>query len=246
MIERHQLEEIYARRRADKAISRRYSLLSPAELFMVHQRERELVRQFGWRGITAERLGRCRVLEVGSGSGGNLRRMIDLGASPSNLFGFDLLSEGLLEARHRCPALALVQAAGTAIPFRDASFDLVLHFTVFSSVHSPESRRAFAAEMRRVLRPDGLIYWFDFSVDNPRNPEVKAVRPAELRALFPDCDCVVRRTVLAPPLTRLLYPRFPGLCELLGRMPFLLTHYVASLRPLATAVRSPFSPPTPP
>jgi hypothetical protein len=59
------------------------------------------------------------------------------------------------------------------------------------------------------------------------------VPPAELRKLFPDCDCAFGRAVLAPPLTRLLYPWSPGLCELLARAPFLLTHYVASLQPRA-------------
>jgi hypothetical protein len=69
-------------------------------------------------------------------------------------------------------------------------------------------------------------------VDNPRNPDVKAITPVELHALFPDCDCAFGRTILAPPLTRLLYPRWPALCDLLGRIPFLLTHYVASLQPI--------------
>jgi ubiquinone/menaquinone biosynthesis C-methylase UbiE len=199
---------------------------------MVHQRERELVRQFRRRGITPEWLAECRVLEVGCGSGTNLRRMIDFGIPAKNMVGFDLLRNGLEEARERCPHLTLAQADGTAIPFRDATFDLVLHFTVFSSLPRPETRRDFAAEMRRVLRPNGLILWFDFAVNNPWNPDVKAVTPGELRTLFPDCDCAFARTVLAPPLTRVLYTRVPGLCELLGRIPFLLTHYVASLRPI--------------
>jgi SAM-dependent methyltransferase len=228
MSERRQIEAAYARRTVPLE---QYSLLSPPNLFMAHQRERELVRQLRRRGITENRLKQCRVLEVGSGSGGNLRRMIDYGVPADHLFGFDLLHDRLQEARRRSPEIAVAQADGTAIPFRSAAFDLILHFGVFSSLHRPGTRRAFAAEIRRVLRPDGLILWYEFRVDNPRNPDVKAVTPAELRALFPDCDCAFGRTVLAPPLTRCLYPRSPALCELLGRVPFLLTHYVASLRP---------------
>ena len=239
MSERAHIEEVYGRRRSNSELAQRYSLLSPAELFMVHQRERELVRHFHRRGITAEWLAGSHVLEVGCGSGTNLRRMIDFGIPATNMFGFDLLWEGLEEARVRCPHLTLAQADGTAIPFRDATFDLVLHFTVFSSLPKPETRREFAAEMRRVLRPNGLILWFDFTVNNPWNPDVKAVTPAELRTLFPDCDCAFARTVLAPPLTRVLYPRWPALCELLGRIPFLLTHYVASLRPNRSGARLP-------
>jgi SAM-dependent methyltransferase len=232
MGERQQIEAAYARRQTSVPVDR-YSLLSPPNLYMAHQRERELVRQIRRRGITPERLQQLRVLEVGSGSGGNLRRMIDYGVPAGNLFGFDLLADRLDIARQQCPEIAVVQADGTAIPFATASFDLILHFGVFSSLSQTETRQAFAGEMRRVLRPDGLILWYEFRVNNPRNPDVKAVPPAELRALFPDCDCAFARTVLAPPLTRLLYPRLPGLCDLLGRVPFLLTHYVASLQPNA-------------
>jgi SAM-dependent methyltransferase len=230
MSERYQIEAAYERRSVPVD---RYSLLSPPNLYMTHQRERELIRQLQRRGIGEERLASSRVLEVGSGSGGNLRRMIDYGVPAENLYGFDLLHDRLREARRRSPEIAVAQADGTSIPFRSEAFDLILHFGVFSSLHYPETRRAFAAEMRRILRPNGLILWYEFRVDNPKNPDVKAVRPAELRSLFPDCDCEFGRTVLAPPLTRFLYPRWPGLCELLARMPFLLTHYVASLRPIS-------------
>jgi SAM-dependent methyltransferase len=235
MSERQQIAAAYARRAANPAIVQRESLLSPSQLFMMHQRERELVRQLRVRGMTAERLANCRILEVGCGRGGNLRRMIDFGVPAENLFGFDLLTACLRTARERCPQISVAQADGTAMPFRDGEFDIVLQSTTFSSLKNAETRRVFAAEMRRVLRPDGLILWFDFRVNNPWNPDVKAVTPGELRLLFPDCDCICRRTILAPPLTRRLCPKWPGLCELLARVPWLLTHYVASLRPIEGA-----------
>jgi SAM-dependent methyltransferase len=227
---RQQIETAYHRRKLEVPEDR-YSLLSPSNLYMAHQRERELIRHLRRRGVTSERLMRARVLEVGSGSGGNLRRMIDYGVPPANLFGLDLLPDRLAQSRLQCPDIAVVQADGTAIPFAASSFDLILHFGVFSSICQPECRQAFAAEMRRVLRANGLILWYEFRVNNPKNPDVKAVPPAELRSLFPDCDCAFSPTILAPPLTRLLYPHSPGLCELLSRLPFLLTHYVASLQP---------------
>src|SRR5262249_46625089 len=156
-----------------------------------------------------------------SGTGSNLRRMVEYGAPPSNLVGFDLLRGSLEQSRCRCPEIGVVQADGGEMPFRDATFDLILQFTVFSSLLEPANRRIFAKEMRRVLRPDGLILWCDFRLNNPWNPDVRGVTLAELRHLFPDCECLPRRTVLAPPLTRLLYPRWPRLCELLSWMPFL-------------------------
>jgi SAM-dependent methyltransferase len=234
MGERQRIEAAYARR-LSFVPEEQYSLLSPPNLYMAHQREQELVRQIRRRGLTPERLQRLRVLEVGSGGGGNLRRMIDYGVPAHNLFGLDLLADRLRESRERSPQIGVVQADGAAIPFSAASFDLILHFGVFSSITHAGTRHAFAREIRRVLRPDGLILWYEFRVNNPRNRDVRAVPPAELRALFPDCDCAFAPAVLAPPLTRLLYPRLPGLCILLGRLPFLLTHYVASLQPVETA-----------
>jgi SAM-dependent methyltransferase len=230
MQERKRLEAAYARRMTG-VTDDSYSLLSPANLFMAHQRERELIRQLRRRGLTPQRLARCRVLEVGCGSGGNLRRLIDYGVPAANLFGFDLLPDRLREARRRCPEITVLHADGAAIPFASGTFDLVLHFGVFSSILDPPARRGFAAEMRRVLRADGCILWYESRVNNPNNPDVRAVCPAELRALFPDCDCAARPTLLAPPLVRRLYPWSPGLCELLAHIPFLLTHYVASLQP---------------
>ena len=50
------------------------------------------------------------MLEVGCGSGGNLRRMIDYGAPPENLFGFDLLPDRLRQARRQCPEIGVAQA----------------------------------------------------------------------------------------------------------------------------------------
>src|SRR5438552_1940229 len=76
MSERRQIEAAYERRSVPVD---RYSLLSPPNLYMTHQRERELVRQLRRRGMDEARLVQCRVLEVGSGSGGNLRRMVDYG-----------------------------------------------------------------------------------------------------------------------------------------------------------------------
>ena len=61
--------------------------------------------------------------------------------------------------------------------------------------------------MMRVVRPGGLILWYDYHVNNPFNPDVRAVTARELSALFQDCDIERRRVTLAPPLARLVGPR---------------------------------------
>ena len=86
------------------------------------------------------------------------------------------------------------------------SFDIVSQFTVFTSILSPELRRAIAAEMIRVTRPGGVVLWYDFRVNNPRNDQVRRVGARELRELFPGCEVHLRPTTLAPPVARRLVP----------------------------------------
>ena len=67
-------------------------------------------------------------------------------------------------------------------------------------------------------------------VDNPRNPDVRAVSATEVTRLFPQCRVRLRRVTLAPPLARLLAPRAPTLCALLNLVPPLRTHYLGVIR----------------
>ena len=117
-----------------------------------------------------------------------------------------------------------------ALPHDDASFDLVLGFTLLSSVIDPAAQLRVAAEMLRVTKPGGLIAIYDFWT-NPFNRDVKALRRDGLRALFPGRRIDFFGTTLAPPLTRLLAGAPGGwlACSLLEVIPFLRTHYVAAI-----------------
>jgi SAM-dependent methyltransferase len=89
------------------------------------------------------------VLEVGCGTGTLLHR---LRADGHRMQGVDV-NAGLLEqARGRFGALPVQRVSGTALPFPDAAFDVVMSFDVFE--HIPDSD-AHLAEVRRVLRPGG-------------------------------------------------------------------------------------------
>ena len=85
---------------------------------------------------------------------------------------------------------------------------------------------AMAAEMRRVLRPGGLIVWYDFWT-NPTNPQVRGIRPDEVRRLFPGCRCQFRRVTLAPPLARRLVRLSWTSALLLEKLRLLNTHDLA-------------------
>lgn len=91
----------------------------------------------------------ARVLEVGCGTGLILSRLAPLAR---RAVGIDL-SRGML-ARARERGLAVVQGVATALPFADASFDLVCSFKVLA--HVPEIDTALR-EMARVTAPGGTI-----------------------------------------------------------------------------------------
>jgi ubiquinone/menaquinone biosynthesis C-methylase UbiE len=91
----------------------------------------------------------ARVLEVGCGTGLILSR---LASSARSAVGLDL-SPGML-ARARERGLNVVQGSADALPFADASFDLVCSFKVLA--HVPDIERAMG-EMARVTVSGGTI-----------------------------------------------------------------------------------------
>ncbi len=217
----------YARRAQRLADSDRYSLSNPAHLFMVQQRQRATLRLLRQQGMYPLR-GK-RILEVGCGSGGVLLEFLGYGAEPHLLHGVDLLPDRLQDARRRLPHLPLVCADAQSLPYPSVSFDLVLQYTVFSSVLDDGVKTSLAREMLRVLKPDGLILWYDFWI-NPTNPHTRGIRPLEIRRLFPACTFTFRRVTLAPPLARWLVRVSWMLCALLESLRVLNSHYLVAIR----------------
>mgnify|MGYP001355631844 CR=1 FL=1 len=88
-----------------------------------------------------------RVLEVGCGEGGQLRKVA--GRAPqARLFGFDLPSDDLAERWEGLEA-AMATGSAEALPYPDSSFDLVLALEVLEHVPEPE---AVLSEIARVGR----------------------------------------------------------------------------------------------
>ena len=207
----------------------RYDWGNPAYVFAMHDLERNVLTALRGSGLWP--LGAKRILDVGCGTGYWLRRLIAWGARPQHAAGIDLLRERIFDAAKLSPphlGYACGNAAG--LPFRNASFDLVLQLTVFTSILDPDFRRRVADEMVRVLKPDGAILWYDFCVGNPRNPDVCPVKAAEIKRLFPGCAVELGRVTLAPPLTRLVAPLSWTLCALLNLVSPLRTHYLGVIK----------------
>lgn len=213
----------YGRRDAI-ADAQRYSLFDGAALQEYQTRQRAMLalwRAQGWRT-----LGGRRIVEVGCGSGGNLLDLLRLGASADGLAGIDLLPERVAAARRCLPAaVTLIEGDATAAPIAPDSHDAVLAFTVFSSLLDDAMQVNLAAAMWRWVKPGGGVLWYDFTLDNPRNPDVRGVPLRRVRALFPGAQLFSRRVALAPPLARVLARVHPALITLATAcLPFLMTH----------------------
>ena len=214
MSELDQIAQRYARRDTGD----RYSLLRPEVWQMWQERQRALLRLLARRPGTPAG---WRATEVGCGAGGNLLDLLRLGLQPAHLTGIELLPERLAAARAALPeSVRLLAGDAASANVAPASQDLVLQSTVFSSILDDALQQRVADAMWRWLKPGGAIVWYDFTLDNPRNPDVRGVPLARVRELFPQGQFTVRRVTLAPPLARAL----PAAYSLLNLVPWLRTH----------------------
>ncbi len=225
------LRDEYEGRKHRFAESDIYSLFNKANLFILQQRQREVLTALKKNGFAD--LSNFLILEMGCGGGSVLTEYLGFGASPENLYGVDLLFDRLLHARHILPGSNFANADGQSLPYPSKTFDLVLQYTAISSILDPEIRRNICADILRVLKPGGLILSYDFWL-NPTNPQTRGIRPAEIKELFPNCRHEFHRITLAPPIARRLVPISWGLCLFLESLKIFNTHYLASIRPLNT------------
>ena len=78
------------------------------------------------------------------------------GAGAARTYGVDIDVPGLRAARTRFGDLVqFVCAAGEALPFPDASLDVVVFNHIYEHVVDPD---AVIADVKRVLKPDGVLY----------------------------------------------------------------------------------------
>ena len=213
-------------RYARRAATDRYSPLQPDVWQTLQERQRALLQLFvhlGWTDLSSLRL-----LEVGCGGGANLLELLRLGFVPGNLSGAELLAERCAQARRVLPAgVVLHEGDALAMPLKAESQHIVFVSTVFSSLLDDAFQQRLADTMWRWVKPGGGVLWYDFTVDNPANADVRGVPLARVRELFPRSSIWHRRITLAPPIARRVTRLHPSLYTLFNRLPLLRTHVLA-------------------
>ena len=215
-----------AKRYARRAATDRYSVLKPDVWQTLQERQRALLALFGrigWHQLSDKRL-----LEVGCGGGANLLELLRLGFAPEHLTGAELLPDRHAQARRVLPAgVALHVGDALQLDLPAASQDAVFVSTVFSSLLDDAFQHRLADVMWRWVAPGGGVLWYDFTVDNPRNRDVRGVPLARVRELFPRGELQARRITLAPPIARAVTRVHPALYTLFNAIPPLRTHVLA-------------------
>ncbi|MCU1309730.1 MAG: uncharacterized protein JWO20_855 [Candidatus Angelobacter sp.] len=221
--EEERIRGAYARREGDVP-PQRYSPFSVANLLRTQEVERCLLRLMRKHGHS--NLGSQKILEIGCGSGYWLRKFIEWGARPENLYGIDLIHERVAQGRELLPAAVQLHCGNASeLKFPDKEFDLVCQFTVFTSILERDLQARIASEMLRVKREDGLILWYDFCVDNPWNPDVKGVNRKQIEHLFAGSHLDLCRITLAPPLARPIGRFSPLLYQAASSAKLFCTHF---------------------
>ena len=218
---------VYAALEENPAYISLYEPLRPANLFTTQERMWILADLLRRSGVST--LAGLDILDVGCGGGVELRRLTTIGASPDRLAGIDLMPYRVEAARRILPLARIEIGSAHEMPFLDASFDIVSQFVVFSSVVDPQVRRAIAAEMLRVLRPGGLILWWDIRKVRPTR-DIVPISMSEIRSIFPGCSIKARPAALGWKAVHLVAPRSRTAALVLQRLPFLCSHWAAAIK----------------
>ena len=101
-----------------------------------------------------------RVLDVGCGTGALLKRLT--GKADFSGFGTDIDENMIMQAKKKCPQMDFSIASCDALPFSDQTFDVIIACLAY---HHFRNKEGFAAEIARVIKPDGILY-----IADPRFP----------------------------------------------------------------------------
>ena len=212
--------ELY--KRIDSEAQRRWSAANAGNQCISAERDRCV--QDAIAGRYGDEFNLIDLLEIGCGTGSILESIARLGLSAERLWGVDILSERISLAKERLPGAHLSVNDGGPLPFEPETFDVVVLFTVFSSVIDDHDRQRLANEAVRVAKTNGLLLIYDFRIPSHVTRETRPLTRKQVLRLFRDCVIRVRSLTVAPPIARSLGSTAIFLYRFLAAVPFLRTH----------------------
>jgi SAM-dependent methyltransferase len=221
------LLEVYRNYRESDQLNAKWSLTNPGNRAIVEERTRLMTRLLQVHGFFP--LAQRQILDIGCGGGSILASFEKLGAASKNLYGVDLIPERICQAKESFPEIHFQVGNAENLHFQSASFDLVLLFTVFTSILDVRMASHISEEISRVLKPGGAVVWYDFRYNNPSNSHVRGMSKEAIISLFPNFRVILQPLTLLPPLSRRLGRLTPILYSALAAIPFLRTHYLGVL-----------------
>ena len=162
------------------------------------------------------------ILEIGAGQGGNIPLLLKMGFNETNIYLNELLPERISALQRNYPNIKLFEGNALTVNFK-LKFDIIFQSTVFTSILNKNDRITLATKMWDLLNPSGIILWYDFIYDNPKNKNVKKVSVLEVKKIFEKATkSKIIKTTLAPPIGRRV-----GKLYHFFNLPFLRSHILA-------------------
>jgi hypothetical protein len=148
------------------------------------------------------KISEAKILEIGAGQGNNVATFLEAGFKKENIFANELLQERLVALQSKVLQQNIFSGNAINIDY-NLKFNCIYQSTVFTSILNNDDRKNLAKKMWEILEVDGLIFWYDFIYNNPKNKQVKKVTMEEIRLLFPTAKKITfQKITLAPPIGR--------------------------------------------
>lgn len=202
--------------------------------FLYLQRDRYIIHALHEHGIRS--LESKKILDIGCGAGNWLIDLESWGACRNNLAGIEINPARYEIAKSRLGSVIDQESEpdqmqtvadirigdASSLPWEDRTFDIIMQSTVFTSIRDDDMKKRIADEMVRVLKPDGLIVWYDFNY--------KGIGAKEIQKLFRNSQIKLKRITLFPPLSQKLVRFSWMLTMLLEKMTIMNTHYLGIIK----------------
>ena len=223
-----EVQKIIERYSKRTEIEKRYSPFFPAIYLTEQEKERYLIECLKQTGLLP--LQDRKILEIGAGNGNQILFLLKLGAKPENILVNELLPDRIEGLKTKLPAtIQIIEGNALDLDIPLESIDIIIQSMVFTSILDIDFKKALAAKLWSFIQKGGGLIWYDFTFDNPKNPDVKGINYKQIVELFPNGHIHKWRLTLAPPLARSL-SNMIFMYKFLNLFPFLKTHLLCWIR----------------